>query len=718
MATEQFNKELSEAEQKAKQKVTWAAGIIATIAFVALFLVFRFASSEQERDINSLKLQMSVVADSQTSALEKDRIGNHNVIHSLAENKTIQLYMMQAQDQASVEDLPETGYVRNLLISRAKTYGYYQPPEQDGLSVTPSSDHPGSITLTNAAGQPILSVGNRSDIVTQEFMQAHLSGTKPFGIAIEDALTQKPLLAYILPIYGVQSDMSGAAKTGYIVGVKVLTDDVEDLLRQKSLGIDGERHMIVRAVESKLQYVTIGTDGQAEVAVRGASSDVVTADALKNPGSFGRSQDYDNVDVFYVSRAIGKSDNWVYVYTVPIEVAMDAADSRRAKVVTILILLILLTLVVLVATWRHATSQKLEVAVDQATDLAQRFEDQKNMLHLVTDNQPRNIFIYDLDQKVRFANAAVARSFGLKEEDLLGKSVEAIFGPNPGNRYIVRGREAVETNSPVISVERQNRKGAELVLQTQHVPLEESSVAPAGVLVVEEDITTAVLEREQRERTMRQLVNTLVTLVDKRDPFAAGHSQRVGRIAKAISREMSLEDTLIETAEIAGAVMNLGKIVVPPEILTKPGELTDKEKSLVRDSIRTAADVLSVVEFDGPVVKTLRQVQERVDGTGTPEGWRGQDIIVTARIVAVANAFVALISPRAHRAGMSVDVALDVLQKQVGSAFDRRVVAALINFIDNHGGRDEWEKEALQAQKHAPTRNNPADEVADRQIEG
>ena len=136
--------------------------------------------------------------------------------------------------------------------------------------------------------------------------------------------------------------------------------------------------------------------------------------------------------------------------------------------------------------------------------------------------------------------------------------------------------------------------------------------------------------------------------------------------------------------------MNLGKILVPAELLTKRGRLSDEEIQQVRGSILASADLLEGIEFEGPVVETLRQLQERWDGIGKPRGLKGEEIIVTARIVAVANAFVAMVSPRAYRPGIGFDEAIEMLLSQVGTVFARGTVAALVNYLDNRKGREEW----------------------------
>ena len=190
---------------------------------------------------------------------------------------------------------------------------------------------------------------------------------------------------------------------------------------------------------------------------------------------------------------------------------------------------------------------------------------------------------------------------------------------------------------------------------------------------------------------MRQLVSTLVSVVDRRDPFSANHSVRVGVVSRAIAGEMNLEPELGEAAEIAGNLMNLGKISVPEEVLTKADALSEAEIHLIRDSILTSADLISDIEFDGPIADTIRQLQENFDGSGMPGGLAGDEILLTARVVSVANAFVAMVSARAYRPGMAFDRAMGILVEESGKAFDRRAVSALVNYLENRGGRDEWE---------------------------
>jgi HD-GYP domain-containing protein (c-di-GMP phosphodiesterase class II) len=157
-----------------------------------------------------------------------------------------------------------------------------------------------------------------------------------------------------------------------------------------------------------------------------------------------------------------------------------------------------------------------------------------------------------------------------------------------------------------------------------------------------------------------------------------------------MNQEMDLDPGLGEVSEIAGNLMNLGKMAVPQSVLTKSGALDEAEIQLIRDSILASADLIADIEFDGPIAETIRQLQENFNGSSMPKGLKGDKILLTARIVAVANAFAAMVSARAYRPGMAFDRAIDILLKESGESFDRRAVTTLVNHLENRGGRAQW----------------------------
>lgn len=220
-----------------------------------------------------------------------------------------------------------------------------------------------------------------------------------------------------------------------------------------------------------------------------------------------------------------------------------------------------------------------------------------------------------------------------------------------------------------------------------------------GAIVVEQDISDAMHERERRIEIQQQIVHTLVRLVDRRDPFAANHSTLVSMMAYEVASDMQLDEITIETTRLAGNLMNVGKIVIAPELLTKTDDLSDDEKKAIRHSMQSAVDLLKDIRFDGPVADTLRQWQEKWDGTG-PLGRKGEEILISARIIAVSNAFIGMISPRSWRTAMPIEQANKYLLDNAGTHFDRKVVIALINHVENHRGR-QWIKQAIEEKRSA-----------------
>jgi len=407
---------------------------------------------------------------------------------------------------------------------------------------------------------------------------------------------------------------------------------------------------------------------------------------------FAQGREYRGTEVLALARPI-TGPPWVLIYKIDRSEALAESDDRLTRLLYGLVLIVVAVSIALFAVWRHGASVRAASAAAQFHDVAGRFEQQGRLLRLVTDSQPAEIFIADAAGKMRFANKVVAERTGVAADDLAGKPLASVFGPAEAKRYDDQNKVTLAEEKPRAVTQRLERDGRPRVLVTEHIPLA-GEAGPSGVLVVESDITQAVHERERRERTLGQVVRTLVAAVDRRDPYAAQHSARVAQLARKVAAEMSLDDKLAETAEIAGNLMNIGKLLVPAELLTRAGTLSDDERRQIRDSLYHGADLLSGIEFEGPVVDTLHQALERWDGKG-PKGLAGEAILQPARIVAVANAFVAMTSSRAHRAGRSVDEALAALQAEAGTAYDRRVVIALANYMENRGGR-AWAEEAAK----------------------
>lgn len=323
--------------------------------------------------------------------------------------------------------------------------------------------------------------------------------------------------------------------------------------------------------------------------------------------------------------------------------------------------------------------------------LQHRLNTQEDFIHSVTDNNPEAVAIFDKDNRYWFVNRSAAQRLGSEASEVIKKPLEKLIGYERAAKIEKRLSDVRSTKQAVESLDQIKDENGQVRFMQSHYEM----IAPfgdftGGVILREADVTNLIVERERRSGMLRQVIGTLVAVVDRRDPYAIGHSARVGRLARLISEELLLSEKDIEATEIAGSLMNFGKVLVPREILTKTTALTTEELQLVRDSILTSADILSIIDFDGPVVATLRQVMERFDGTGVPEGLRGNSIIMTARVLAVANAYVALVSTRAHRPSLPFNEALDILIKDNNKFYDHNVVLALSNALKNRRDALDW----------------------------
>lgn len=333
-------------------------------------------------------------------------------------------------------------------------------------------------------------------------------------------------------------------------------------------------------------------------------------------------------------------------------------------------------------------SSSYQMRLDQLQD---RLNTQEDFVHSITDSNPEAIAIFDKDNRYWFVNLSAAKQLGQDASDIVKKPLDKMIGYDRAHKLEKRLNEVRTSGRPIKTLDQ--IKGERR--QVRFVQAHYEAMAPfggfsGGVMVREEDVTNLIVERERRANMLRQVIGTLVAVVDRRDPYAAGHSGRVGQLSRLIAEEMLLSESEIDAAEIAGSLMNFGKVLVPREILTKATALTPEELQRVRDSILTSSDILSIIDFDGPVVPTLRQVMERYDGSGAPQGLQGDQILITARIVMVANAYVALASPRAHRPSLGLKEAMNNLMRDADRFYDRRVVVALGNCIENRRDMLDW----------------------------
>ena len=196
-----------------------------------------------------------------------------------------------------------------------------------------------------------------------------------------------------------------------------------------------------------------------------------------------------------------------------------------------------------------------------------------------------------------------------------------------------------------------------------------------------EDITSRKSAEESVKQLKQTLLGTLHALsqsIEIREPGITGHHKRVSNLGSAIARAMGLADDMAESIRIAGLVHDIGNMSVPSEILSKPGRLTEMEYNFVKLHPRSGYDILKETGLPYPVAEIVLQHHERMNGSGYPQGLKGKEMLLEARILAVADVVEAMVSPRPYRPARGIDAALEEIRKNKGTLYDAQVVDACL----------------------------------------
>jgi len=309
----------------------------------------------------------------------------------------------------------------------------------------------------------------------------------------------------------------------------------------------------------------------------------------------------------------------------------------------------------------------------------------------ILDTVDVHMSLIDRDLTITWANSRTMEMFGA---DIIGKPCHA--GCH-GNRKPCNGssdcivREAFRTGSVARhESEAIGKNGDKIYFNgTAKVIQHDSDGKPLAVVKIYNDITEQKRTEQQLHESLAQLRNNLAgtiqamaMTVETRDPYTAGHQRRTSDIARCIAQEMSLPGMQVDGIRMAGVIHDLGKISVPAEILSKPGRICSTEFSLIKNHPQTGYSILKGIDFRWPVAEIVRQHHERMDGSGYPYGLRGDEILLEARIIGVADVIEAMSSHRPYRPSLGTTKAFGEIIENRGTLYDSDVVDAAVRLFN------------------------------------
>ncbi len=300
-----------------------------------------------------------------------------------------------------------------------------------------------------------------------------------------------------------------------------------------------------------------------------------------------------------------------------------------------------------------------------------------------------NSIILRLDPQggITFINAYAQQFFGYAKDEILGKNVIGTIVPaieSSGRDLVamIADLRAHPERYLINENENQRRSGERVWVAWTNKGVFDAHGMLTEVLCIGNDITTHRLANLLRAND--QAVQAMALAIEMRDPYTAGHQKRVTMLACALAREMGLPEDRIRGLRLAGLLHDLGKIVVPAEFLSKPGRLRDHEWEIIKDHPFFGYKIMEGIDFPWPVAQMIYQHHEKWDGSGYPRGLAGEEILLEARILAVADVVEAMATHRPYRPAFDINEVLEEISRTKGVFYDPAVTEALFSYHRQH----------------------------------
>lgn len=350
--------------------------------------------------------------------------------------------------------------------------------------------------------------------------------------------------------------------------------------------------------------------------------------------------------------------------TRPIELSLSANKSNGSFTFTAII--------------RETTERRraLEALRESEEKYRNLFEDSKD-----------GVLIWTVEGKILGVNRAVLEIFGVEIEDMIGAEISDIYAEP---KDLALFQQLLDREGSVRGHELRLKKKNGVVIDglltaTVRRGKDRTVIGYQGIVRDVTDIKRNEKELQRTLETLRKSIAaialTLSTVVESRDPYTAGHQKRVSGLSRAIAQEMRLPAQQCDGVRMAGTLHDIGKISIPSEILSHPITLSDKAFELIKDHPQTGHDILSGIEFPWPVADIILQHHERMDGSGYPNGISGNDIMLEARIIAVADVVESMASHRPYRPARGIEAALEEITAERGTRYDPEVVNACLRLF-------------------------------------
>jgi PAS domain S-box-containing protein/putative nucleotidyltransferase with HDIG domain len=289
-----------------------------------------------------------------------------------------------------------------------------------------------------------------------------------------------------------------------------------------------------------------------------------------------------------------------------------------------------------------------------------------------------------------YASPKVKDLLGYEPEEVIDKTPFDIMPPDEPEPEADPFRDIALSQKPFAGLESTcfRKDGRRVVIETNGVPILDASGNFLGYRGIARDISdrkraeqALKKSHEELHKSLEETVMSLASTTEKRDPYTAGHQQRVDRLACAIARELGLAEKQIEGLHVAAVLHDIGKISLPSAYLAKPTKLSTQEREIIKCHTEVGYEILKNIPFPWPVADVVRQHHELLDGSGYPRGLSEKEILLEAKILAVADVVEAMSSHRPYRPSLGLETALEEIRSGKGIRYHPQSVDACVHLI-------------------------------------
>lgn len=323
--------------------------------------------------------------------------------------------------------------------------------------------------------------------------------------------------------------------------------------------------------------------------------------------------------------------------------------------------------------------------------------DSEERYRLIAERAADAMWTVDMNMRPTYISPAITPLLGYGVQEAMARPMQEIFTAVSfklvtGLLKEELGRESRGqkdlARSRTLELELIHKDGSLVPVEVKYTFLRDAQARPVEVLAIARDISERKKAQEEaRQNTerligaMEHAIQAMTIVVEMRDPHTAGHQQRATQLACAMAKEIGLSKERIGGLRLAGLIHDIGKVRVPAEILMNPDGLSEPEFMMIKAHPRLGYEILKTIDFPWPVAKIVLQHHERMDGSGYPSGLSGEDIVMEARILAVADVVDAMASHRPYRAALGINKALEEISQNRGVLYDSRAVDACLTLF-------------------------------------